>query len=83
MGTRKRMPALRAIAMVIWKISKIERRKHIRWIEDSDGYEDDEPDVQRFEGVTRLCFDLVIFDGAAHVLRFAHTSVQITLSTTT
>ena len=75
MGTRKRMPALRAIAMVIWEISKIERRKHIRWIEDSDGYEDDEPDSRRWEGVTTLCFDLVIFDSAAHVLRFAHTTV--------
>ena len=46
--------------------------------EDSDAYKDEslEPTFQHFHGVTRLCFNLVIFDGAAHVFRFAHTSVQ-------
>ena len=45
--------------------------------EDSDAYEQyDEPGSQQYEDVTRLCFDLIIFDSAARVLRFAHTSVQ-------
>ena len=45
--------------------------------EDSDTYEQyDEPGSQQYEGVTRLCFDLIVFDSTACVLRFAHTSVQ-------
>lgn len=34
------------------------------------------PILSNMDGVTRLCFDLVVFDDAARVFRFAHTSVQ-------
>ena len=32
--------------------------------------------VQRYVEVTRLCFNLVVFDNATGVFRFAHSSVQ-------
>ena len=51
--------------------------EHIQTLEDSDAYEEYErPDPQQYDSITRLCFDLVVFDRAARVFRFAHTSVQ-------
>lgn len=51
--------------------------EHIQTLKDSDVYEEYErPSPQQYEAITRLCFDLVIFDRAARVFRFAHTSVQ-------
>lgn len=51
--------------------------EHIQTLEDSDAYDEYErPNPQQYEAITRLCFDLVVFDRAARVFRFAHTSVQ-------
>lgn len=49
----------------------------IQSFEDGDAYEGYErPNAHQHEAVTRLCFDLVVFDSAARVFRFAHSSVQ-------
>lgn len=46
-------------------------------LEDGDGYENNyDPNRRPFESISRLCFDLVIFDRAIGAFRFAHTSVQ-------
>ena len=46
-------------------------------LEDGDDYENNyDPNRRPFESISRLCFDLVIFDRAIGAFRFAHTSVQ-------
>ena len=52
--------------------------EHIQTLDDSDPRKDfyQQQGSRRYEDMTRLCFDLVVFDTAARVFRFAHTSVQ-------
>lgn len=76
MGTRKQMPALRAISMVIWKVSKIAMSQTIF---DGSKTAMGTRTMSLTLGVVKVSQGCVstwsFFDNAAHVLRSAHTTV--------